>query len=94
MSGAFVNPLARNGPSVISHARGIKSWTREMLKLPDEAVVSVSELACHVAGCPPKETMILVMQGVETIQASIHKALQDVTQDDIAQAFAAEAGPD
>ena len=50
MSPPFVNPLARNGPVVINSARAIKSWVRELLALSDDAVVSVSELACHVPG--------------------------------------------
>lgn len=87
MSEAFVNPLARNGLSVINSARAIKSWARDRLALPEDAVVSVSELACHVAGCPPKETVILVMQGAETVQGSIHMAMTDVTADDVARAF-------
>lgn len=89
MSGAFVNPLAPNGPSVINSARAIKTWVRETLTLPEGAVVSVSELTCHAPGCPPKETVILVMQGTETIQASFHKPMTDVTEDDIAHAFSA-----
>ncbi|MEH7840057.1 hypothetical protein V7796_31475 [Rhizobium laguerreae] len=93
MSEAFVNPLARNGPSVISSARAIKSWARKLLLLPDEAVVSVSELACHVPGCPPKEIVILVMQGTETVQASIHKPMREVTEDDVAEAFSTSASP-
>lgn len=94
MSEAFVNPLARNGPSVISSARAIKSWARELLALPGEAVVSVSELACHVPGCPPKETVILVMQGTETVQASVHKPMEDVTENDVAHAFSPASKPE
>ncbi|MBY3246108.1 hypothetical protein HFO16_32875 [Rhizobium laguerreae] len=93
MSEAFVNPLARNGPSVINSARAIKSWARKLLLLPDEAVVSVSELACHVPGCPPKEIVILVMQGTETVQASIHKPMREVTEDDVAEAFSTSVSP-
>ncbi|KXF75162.1 hypothetical protein ATN84_21065 [Paramesorhizobium deserti] len=92
MSRPFVNPLARGTPAVISHARAIKKWTREALALPDDAVVSVNELACHVPGCPPKETVVLVMQGGRTIQVSVHKALHDVTRDDIALTFGAASG--
>lgn len=91
MSGAFVNPLARNAPSIITRARAIKSWARTLLTLPEEAVVSVSELACHVPGCPPREIVILVMQNGETVQVSIHKRMEDVTEDDLIQAFAPEA---
>lgn len=93
MSEAFVNPLARNGSSVINSARAIKSWARQLLKVPDDAVVSVSELACHVPGCPPKETVILVMQGTETVQASIHKPMMDVREEDVAHAFSVFADP-
>ncbi|MCC2609462.1 hypothetical protein ABK249_15205 [Neorhizobium sp. Rsf11] len=94
MSEAFVNQLARNGPSVINSVRTIKSWARKLLSLRDEAVVSVSELACHVPGCPLRETVILVMQGTETAHASIHKAMMDVTEDDVAHAFSAASDPD
>ncbi len=89
MTTNFVNPLVRHTPAVIQATQNIKQWTREALSLPDEAVVSVNELACHVPGCPPKETVVLVMHMARTIQVSIHKAMQDVTGDDIAQAFSA-----
>ncbi|KKX25654.1 hypothetical protein [Rhizobium sp. LC145] len=90
MSEAFVNPLARNGPSVVSSARSIKLWARKLLSLPDEAVVSVSELACHVPGCPPKETVMLVMQGGRTMQVSIHKAMREVRLQDLAAALVSD----
>ncbi|MGK9286762.1 hypothetical protein [Sinorhizobium meliloti] len=93
MNDAFVNPLARTGPSVINSARAIKSWVRKRLSLPDEVVVSVSELACHVPGCPPKETVILVMQGTETARASVHKPITAVTEEDVAHAFSASTNP-
>ncbi|QRI66209.1 hypothetical protein JQ506_25880 (plasmid) [Shinella sp. PSBB067] len=92
MSGAFVNPLSRGTPGVVSKARAIKQWTRERLALPGEAVVSVNELACYLPGCPPKETVVLVMLDGRTVQVSIHKAMQQVTEDDIVDAFAREHG--
>jgi hypothetical protein len=87
MSRAFVNPLARGTAGVVDGARAIKQWTRHRLVLPDEAVVSVNELACHLPGCPPKETVVLVMHDGKTVQASIHKVVQQVTEDDVAVAF-------
>ncbi|WP_246710242.1 hypothetical protein [Martelella soudanensis] len=87
MSNAFVNPLAPKKPSVVEAARKIKSWTRELLELEDAAVVSTSELACHLPGCPPRETVVLVMQHRQnTVQFSIHKAMIDVTRDDVRRA--------
>ncbi|EYR83801.1 hypothetical protein [Shinella sp. DD12] len=92
MSNTFVNPLSRGTPGVVNKARAIKQWAREQLALPDWAVVSVNELACHLPGCPPKETVVLVMRDGATMQVSIHKAMQQVTEDDIADAFASMRG--
>ncbi len=86
MSGAFLNPLQRRAPGLIEQARAIKQWTRACLGLAEETVVSVNELACHLPGCPPKETVILVMNVERTVQASIHKALVEVTEADVAAA--------
>lgn len=83
MSAPFVNPLSRGSASVLGRAREIKAWARELFGLSDDAVVSVNELACHVPGCPPKETVVLMMFGDQTVQVSIHKAVLDVTREDI-----------
>ena len=83
MSAAFVNPLQRRAPGLVEQARSIKRWTRTCLALSDDTVVSVNELACHFPGCPPKETVILVMTASATVQASIHKALTEVTEADV-----------
>jgi hypothetical protein len=41
-------------------ARAIKKWTAEILRLPDDAIVTVSELDCADPGCPIVETVIAV----------------------------------
>lgn len=88
MSGDFVNPLARGMPGPVNKARQIKDWTREILALPDEAVVSVNELACSLPDCPPKETVILVMvPSVPTRHASLHMPLRDVRREDLTVAL-------
>ena len=86
MSAAFVNPLQRRTPGLVEQARAIKQWTRACLGFAEETVVSVNELACHLPGCPPKETVILVMNAERTLQASIHKALTEVAEADIVAA--------
>lgn len=91
MSAAFVNPLQRRTPGLVEQARAIKQWTRACLDLAEETVVSVNELACHLPGCPPKETVILVMNASKTVQASIHKALMDVAEADVVAADWSEA---
>ena len=91
MSAPFVNPLQRRAPGLVEQARAIKQWTRACLDLAEETVVSVNELACHLPGCPPKETVILVMNASKTVQASIHKALMDVAEADVVAADWSEA---
>ena len=90
MSGTFINPLSRSSPGVVGRAREIKAWTREAFLLSDNAVVSVNELSCHVPGCPPKETVVLMMHEEQTVQISIHKAMHDVTKQDIQLAHRAQ----
>lgn len=91
MSPSFINPLQRRAPALVEQARAIKQWTRACLDLAEETVVSVNELACHLPGCPPKETVILVMHAERTVQASIHKALIEVAEVDIVAAAWTEA---
>jgi hypothetical protein len=86
MGASFVNPLARGSVGVVVKARDIKAWTREVFDLPDDAVVSVNELACHVPGCPPKETVVLMMFADQTVQVSIHKSMLEINKEDIAVA--------
>lgn len=92
MSAAFHNPLARGTSSIITKARTIKQWARQLLSIPDDAVVSVNEISCALPDCPPRETVILVMCGSNTIQVSIHKAMADVTAHDVSAAFRTETG--
>lgn len=87
MTGASNNPLARGSSSIIAKTRTIKDWVRVMLDLPQTAIVSVNELACTLPGCPPRETVILVMREGRTDQVSIHKPISDVTEGEVAQAL-------
>lgn len=89
MSAAFHNPLTRGTADIIAKARCIKQWARQVLAIPDDAVVSVNEISCALPDCPPKETVILVMSNGDTIQVSIHKAMSDVLEHDVADAFRA-----
>ncbi|CDN96258.1 hypothetical protein [Agrobacterium tumefaciens] len=83
------NPLSRSGSAIVAQARLLKQWTRELLHLSADDIVSVSELSCALPDCPPKETVILVLSpSGENRQLSVHKALMDVAFDDIIHAVA------
>lgn len=66
MSHRFI-PLPETGTAVGAdpaanpvHAQAIKRWTRELLRLADDEIVTVSEIACADAGCPLAETTVTV----------------------------------
>ncbi|MFK3780590.1 hypothetical protein [Agrobacterium sp. NPDC089420] len=86
------NPLARSGSAIVSQARLLKQWTRELLHLRAEDIVSVSELSCTLPDCPPRETVILILSASgETRHLSVHKPLLEVDHDDIVHAIAANS---
>jgi hypothetical protein len=75
----------KSTPGVLDHARRIKEWTRTAIAEGPDTVVSVTELACSKPGCPPRETVILVLSpGRAGRKASIHKCLLEVTEEDVA----------
>lgn len=81
-----LNPLGRN-PLVVTATVAIKSWTREAFGFGEEVVVSVNELSCSKPGCPPKETVVLMLEpGVPPTRFSIHKAVVDVRELDVIEA--------
>lgn len=85
------NPLARSGSAIVSQARLLKQWTRELLCLGERDIVSVCELSCALPDCPPKETVIVILSASgQTRQLSVHKALTAVSRADILQAIKPE----
>jgi hypothetical protein len=66
----------------------IKSWVRQSLSLPSDAVVTVSEITCRDVKCPGVETTILVMPlGKPTRLVKIPAPLLDVQPGDIEAAL-------
>jgi hypothetical protein len=50
-------------------AARIRSWVKIHLALPDEATITVNEIACTDPACPGLETIILVMSPGEKTRA-------------------------
>ncbi len=75
-------PRPRGGyPDVLKQIRG---WVRDIVPLDAEDVISVTELACAEPGCPPKETVIVIMRGSgKWEKLRIHKAMPDVSEEDV-----------
>jgi hypothetical protein len=62
----------------------VKAWTRAAMELEENEPVSVTELACTIPGCPPRETVIVAMPNKgHWLKATVHKAMGDVLEEDI-----------
>ncbi|MBG0509798.1 hypothetical protein I3J13_13565 [Agrobacterium sp. MOPV5] len=86
------NPLARSGSAIVSQARLLKQWSRDLLHLHPEDIITVSELSCSLPDCPPRETVIVILSASgASRQLSIHKPLLAVDHDDIVRAIAANS---
>ena len=88
MSG-FVNPLARKrGLGYRESIDRLSAATREQLKLSDEAVVSVTELACREPGCPDVETIVAVLiAGKKPRTVRFHKRIPEIDLSELATAL-------
>ena len=88
MSG-FVNPLARKrAPGYPEAIDRLKAATRDLLKLSDDAVVSVTELTCREPGCPDVETVVAILIAGKTPRTvRFHKPIPAVKPSDLAAAF-------
>jgi len=66
---SFVPPTDGTGTGIDpSHTEAIKRWTSEILRLPDDAVVTVHEVACADPGCPLVETQVIVLTDHPPVQ--------------------------
>ena len=64
--------------------RRIKRALREALELPDEALVTVTQLACLEEECAPLETVIgLLRPGTPQLQHKVHKGTDAVGAEDL-----------
>ncbi|GAB1488102.1 hypothetical protein MASR2M8_05450 [Opitutaceae bacterium] len=87
MSHTFI-PNADSPPPDPTHTAAIKQWTSELLQLPLDATVTVSELACRDPGCPLLETVVTVFEPGGTRQWRFTRPRVAVTKLMLQQTFA------
>jgi hypothetical protein len=76
-------------PDAVDATARITAWTREILALGEDDVVSVSEIACGEPGCGGLETVILIMRkGEKTRGAKVKMGLAFITRADVEAALA------
>ena len=62
----------------------VKSWVSQVFDLSEDVSVMITELQCTEEGCPPIETVIVIMETPgKSRQYKIHKPLAEVNQKDI-----------
>ncbi len=89
----FLNPFYYERPAgVPAHAAKLKSWVRVALRLDKKTVISVNDLACNQPHCPPRVTVILVLQKDGPARKfEIHKALLDTNEQDVLLAISGQS---
>ena len=71
-----------------SHTLAIKRWATAFLKLPGDAVVTVSEFPCADAGCPLVETTVAVFEPARTRRWHFTRSRVAITRLLVQQALA------
>ena len=68
----------------IETIRGLKRALFEGLDLPEDAMITVTQLACLEEACAPLETVMgLLRPGMPTLQFKVHKATKDIDAQDL-----------
>ena len=70
----------------LTMVRRIKRTLHEALKLPEDALITVTQLACLEEECAPLETVIGLLQpNVPQLQHKVHKPTDDLSSEDLTQ---------
>lgn len=70
------------------HTVAIRRWTREVLHLSDDAVVTITDTPCADSGCPLVETVVTVFEPRETRAWTFTRPAVTVTKMMIQQTLA------
>jgi len=74
----------RKRPEHLAALDRVREWTRARFKLPDDAPILVTELACTLPGCPPLETVIAFWSDADTRHHfKVFKPATEVIEDDL-----------
>jgi nitrate reductase delta subunit len=75
-------------PEYLQALDRVKEWTRVRFKLPQDAAILVTEVACVLPGCPPLETVVAFWTDADTRHHfKVFKPLMEVVADDLPPAW-------
>jgi nitrate reductase delta subunit len=70
----------------------VRGWTRARFALADDVAIMVTELACTLPGCPPRETVVAFWTAPDRRHHfKIFKPAADVVPDDLPPAWLKDA---
>lgn len=75
--------FSRKAKPNAEHVARVKAWVQQSMSISPPSTVMVTELACQEPDCPPIETIIAVLDGTTQRKHSLHKAVSDVTAEDV-----------
>jgi hypothetical protein len=79
-----VDLFAKKNPERERHTQEIRKKITDLLGLPPEATVMVTELNCQDEDCPEVETVIAIFQpGLERFQATLHASSDEISDSEI-----------
>ena len=74
----------------LESVRRIKQTLRSAMELPEDALITVAQLACLEQGCAPLETVIGLLRSDEgQLQHKIHKPTDEIDAQDLVEVCAA-----
>lgn len=77
----FFNSQKESNPQQLVQ---VKSWVSQTFDLSEDMSIMITQLQCTEEGCPPIETVIVIMDTPgKHQQYKIHKPLAEVKQNDI-----------
>lgn len=66
--------------------RRIKLTLHKALCVPEDGMITVTQLACLEEGCAPLETVVgLIQPGASQLQYKVHKPTNDISTNDLIQ---------
>ncbi len=78
----------RGDPEVVARVR---ESVRERFRLPQDAAIMVSEIACNLPGCPPLETVVAFWENETRYHFKLFKPVAEVTSDNLPFAWMKES---
>jgi nitrate reductase delta subunit len=73
----------KKSPERLQVIERVTQWTRKRFSLPQEAAISVAEVACTLPGCAPLETVVMFWIAEQRYQFKLFKPVQEVVVGDL-----------